>query len=180
MPGDDVLGHVAPPRNGRLAPVAHNGHLPLVGLLGLGVDRDVDDDDVTHVAHALLGDAQQLGGILVELDALDGGGELPRLEQAARLHLPEADGVVGGARREHGARRVDVDGPDGADVALVGSEPLAVVREPAADMLVLGDGEDEVAVGSVPVVGGPVVSPGASAKRTVPVRTYLTWVSARS
>lgn len=180
MPGDDVLGHVAPPRNGRLAPVAHNGHLPLVGLLGLGVDRDVDDDDVTHVAHALLGDAQQLGGILVELDALDGGGELPRLEQAARLHLPEADGVVGGARREHGARRVDVDGPDGADVALVGSEPLAVVREPAADMLVLGDGEDEVAVGIVPVVGGPVVSPVASAKRTVPVRTYLTWVSARS
>jgi hypothetical protein len=31
-------------------------------------------------------------------------------------------------------------------MAVVGSETLAVVREPGADLLVLGDGEDEVAI----------------------------------
>lgn len=150
MAGDDVLGHVAPSRHGRLAPVAHNSQLPLVGLLSLGVEVDRQHDDVTHVTHALLGDAQELRGILVELDALDGGGELPGLDQAAGLDVPEADGVVGGARGEEGAGRVGVDGPDGTNVALVGAQALAVVREPAADDLILGDGEDEVTVGVVP------------------------------
>lgn len=154
MSGNDVLGQVAEARHGRLALVCDDGQLPLVGLLGLRVDVDGDDDDVAHVAHALLGDAQQLGGVLVELDALDGGGELPRLEQAAGLDLPQADGVVSGARGEDGARRVGVEGPDGADVAPVGADALAVVREPAADDLVLGGREDEVAVGIIPRVGG--------------------------
>lgn len=139
MASNDVLGHVAPPRHGRLALVTNDGHRPLVGLLGLGIDLDIEHDDVTHVTHPLLGDTQQLGGVLVELDALDGGGELPRLQAPPRLHLPEADGVVGGARGEDGARGVDIDGPEGTDVALVSAEALAVVGVPAADDLVLGD-----------------------------------------
>lgn len=144
--GDDVLAQVAPSGNGGLALVADNGEAPLLALLGVDVRVDVDDDDVAEVAHALLGDAQQLGAVLVELDALDGRGELPRLEALARLDLPQADRVVGRARGDHGRRGVDIDGPDGTDVAVVRSETFAVVREPDADLLILGDGEDEVAI----------------------------------
>lgn len=143
---DDVLAQVAPAGDGGLALVADDGQVALLGLLGVRVRVDVEDDDVAQVAHALLGDAEQLGAVLVELDALDGGGELPGLEVLARLDVPEADGVVGRARGDHGRGRLDVDGPDGADVAVVRAEALAVVGEPGADLLVLGDGEDDVAI----------------------------------
>ena len=147
--GDDVLAKIAPPGHGGLALVAHNRQLLLVGLLGVDVDLDVEDDDGAQVPHALLGHAQQLGAVLVELDALDGRRELPCLEALARLDVPEADCVVGRARGENGGRGVDVDGPDGALVAAIGAEPLAVVCLPDADDLILGDGEDEVAIGVV-------------------------------
>lgn len=143
---DDVLVHVAPASHGRLALVADDGELLLVALLAVEIGVDVEDDDGTEVTHALLGDTQQLGTLLVELDALDGGGKLPGLEQAAGLDLPEADGVVGAAAGNHAGVRGDVDGPDGTLVALVGSEALAIVTEPGADVLILGDGEEEVAV----------------------------------
>ena len=143
---NDVLAHGAPASDGGLALVADDGQDLLVTLLGVDVGVDVDDDNVGEVTHTLLGDTQQLGAVLVELDSLDGGGELPGLDEATGLDLPEADGVVGGARGDHGRGRVDVDGPDGTDMAVVGSETLAVVREPGADLLVLGDGEDEVAI----------------------------------
>lgn len=93
--GDDVLAGLAPASNGGLALVADNGQGSLVGLLGVDVRVDVDDDDVAQVTHTLLGNAQQLGSVLVELDTLDGGGELPGLEALAGLDLPQADGVVG-------------------------------------------------------------------------------------
>lgn len=175
VPGNDVLAEDTPAGNGSLALVADNGEGPLVGLLCVDVRVDVDDDDVAEVAHALLGDAEQLGAVLVELDALDGRGELPRLELAARLDLPQADGVVCGARGDHGRGRVDVDGPDGADVAVVGAEALAVVGEPGADLLVLCDGEDEVAIEVVP--GGGRVSRRGWRRDW---EGYLIWVSARS
>ncbi len=149
--GDDVLGEGAPAGDGGLALVADNGEGALVGLLGVDVGVDVKGDDVGEVSHALLGDAQQLGAVLVELDALDGRGELPLLEALARLDLPQADGVVGGARGDHGRGRIDVDGPDGTDVAAVRAETLAVVREPGANDLVLGDGEEEIAIEVIPV-----------------------------
>lgn len=152
--GDDVLAEVAPAGDGGLALVADDGEGALVGLGAVDVRVDVEDDDVAEVAHALLGDAEQLGAVLVELDALDGRGELPDLEAAARLDVPQADGVVGGARGDHGRGGVDVDGPDGTDVAVVRAEALAVVREPDADLLVLGDGEDEVAIEVVPAEEG--------------------------
>jgi hypothetical protein len=202
--GDDVLAEVAPPGHGGLALVAHNGQGPLVALLGLGVRVDVHDDNVAQVAHALLRDAQQLGAVLVELDALDGRGELPHLETLARLDVPEADRVVGGPGGDHGRGRVHVDGPDGADVAVVGAEALAVVGEPDADLLVLCDGEDEVAIEVVSTPREKAIAPlvlatcfflitmiespvaiirrGGQAGSGVhdAVRTYLIWVSARS
>lgn len=103
------------------------------------------------MTHALLGDAQQLGAILVELDALDGGREVPGHQALAGGHLPQLDGVVGGAGGDHGAGWVDVDGPDGALVAVVGAEALAVVGEPGADVLILGCGEDDIAIAVISV-----------------------------
>ena len=98
---DDVLIHVAPASHGRLALVADDGQLLLVALLAVDVGVDVENDDGAQMTHALLGDAQQLGSLLVKLDALDGGGELPGLEQATSLDLPEADCVVGTAAGNH-------------------------------------------------------------------------------
>jgi hypothetical protein len=88
------------------------------------------------VPHALLRYAEELAAILVELDPLDGGRELPRLEALARLDVPESDRVVGRARGDNGACGVDVDGPDGTLVAAICAEALPVVREPDADLLV--------------------------------------------
>lgn len=94
---DDVLGQVAPAGDGGLALVAHDDQ-DLLGILGgRDVQGDVENDDCSQVAHALLGDAQQLGTVLIELDALDGGGELPGHQTLAGLDLPQLDGVVGGA-----------------------------------------------------------------------------------
>lgn len=101
------------------------------------------------MAHTLLCDAEQLGAVLVELDALDGGGELPCHQALAGLDLPQLDGVISGARGDDGAGGVDVDGPDGTLVAVVCAEALAIVGEPRADVLVLCYGEDEVAIAVV-------------------------------
>lgn len=148
---NDVLAQVAPSSNGSLALVADDSEDPLLALLGLDVGVDVKDDNVAQETHTLLGHTQQLGAVLVELDTLDGGGELPGLEAFARLDLPEADGVVGRTGGDHGRGGVDVDSPDGTDMAVIGSETLAVVSEPDADLLILGDREDEVAVEVVPI-----------------------------
>lgn len=134
---DDVLGQVAPTGDGGLALVAHDDE-GLLGVLGSGgVQVDVEDDDGAEVTHTLLSDAEQLGAVLVELDALDGGGELPGHQALASLNLPQLDGIVGRARGDQSGGGVDVDGPDGALVAVVGAEALAVVGEPGADVLVL-------------------------------------------
>lgn len=150
---NDVLAHVAPSRNRGLGFVADNGQSLLVALLGLDVGVDIDDDNVTQVAHALFRDTEKPGAILVELDTLDGGGELPDLEALAALDVPEADGVIGRTRGDHGRGRVDIDGPDGTNVAVVGSETLAIVRKPGANLLILGDREDDIAIEVVAVDG---------------------------
>lgn len=148
--GDDVLAEVAPPGNGGLALLADDGQDLLVRLLGLGVDLDVEHDDGAEVTHALLRHAEELGAILVELNALDGGGEVPCLEELAGLDLPEADGVVGGTGGDDGGGWVDVNGPDGTLVALICAETLAVVRKPGADVLILGGREEKIALAVVP------------------------------
>lgn len=148
---NNILGHIAPTGHSRLASVANDGKRPLVGLLGLGIYGDVEHDDVAEVTHSLLRDAQDLGGVLVELDSLDGGGELPGLDTLSGLYLPEANGVVGGTGCGDRARRVDIDGPDGTYVALVGTETLAIMGEPNTDLVILGYGEDEIAIGIVAI-----------------------------
>ena len=143
---DDILAEVAPACDGGLAFVADNCEGPLICLLSVDVRVDFENDDVGEVTHALLGNAQELGAVLVELNALDSGRELPCLETATGLDLPEADGVVGRAGGDHGGGGVDIDSPDSTNVAMVGAETLAVVRVPYANLLILGDREDEIAI----------------------------------
>lgn len=147
MAGNDVLGQVAPASDGSLALVAHNCQIPLVALLGVDVQNYGENDNRAQMTHALLGHSQELLSVGGELDALDGSGEVPGLQQAAGLDLPESHGVVGATTRDHGGGGIDVDGPDGALVSLVGAEPFAIVGIPDTDLLVLGNGEEEVAVG---------------------------------
>lgn len=149
MSSNNVLGTIAPTRHSRLASVANDSKRPLVGLLDLRIYGDVEHDDVAEVTHSLLCDAQDLGGILVELYSLDGGGELPGLDALSGLDLPEADGVVGGTGGGDRARRVDIDSPDGTYVTLVGTETFAIMGEPDTDLVILRYGEDEIAIGIV-------------------------------
>jgi hypothetical protein len=119
VPGDDVLATTAEASHGGLALVADNPQRPFVRLLGVDVEDDVEHDDGTEHVLALLRHAEQLRAVGRELDALDGRVELPRLEQLAALHVPQPDGVVGGAGGQERGGGVDVDGPDGADVAVI-------------------------------------------------------------
>lgn len=137
--GNDVLAEVTPAGDSGLAILADDSHDLLIALLGVDVELDVENNDSTQMTHTLLRHTQKLAAILAELDALDGGREVPCLEKSAGLDLPEADGVVGGTGGEDGGCGVDVDGPDGTLVAVVCTETLAVVREPNANLLVLGN-----------------------------------------
>lgn len=152
MASDDVLAEVTPASNGGLALVTNNGEFPLVALFGVRIGVDVENDDRAKMSHALLGDTEELASVGAELDALDGGREVPCLEALAALDVPESDGVVGTATGDHGRGGLDIDGPDGALVALVRAETLAIVGEPDADLLILGDGEEEIAVRVEPVL----------------------------
>ncbi|KAH0373857.1 putative eukaryotic translation initiation factor 3 subunit I, partial [Aureobasidium melanogenum] len=107
--------------------VDDNAQRVLVGLLALGVLVDVVDEDCAELALTLLGDTEQLGAVLVELDALDCGSKLPSLQQLSGLNLPQSDGVVGAAGCEQDGARVDVDCPERTLVALVDTEALTVV-----------------------------------------------------
>jgi len=126
--GDDVSGAGGETSDCDLGNVVdNNAQRVLVGLLALGVLVDVVDEDCAELALTLLGDTEQLGAVLVELDALDGGSKLPRLQQLSGLDLPESDGVVGAAGCEQDGARVDIDGPESTLVALVDTEALTVV-----------------------------------------------------
>ena len=94
---DNVLVQVAEASNGSLALVADNGEVALLGLGCFGIRVDLVNDDIGEITHSLLGNAEQLGAVFTELDALDGGGELPSLEAPARLDVPETNGVIGRA-----------------------------------------------------------------------------------
>lgn len=99
------------------------------------------------------------------------------------MDVPQANGVVGGATGEDGAGWVEVDCPERSLVAVVCSQPLAIVGVPCADVLVLGDRQDKVSVFVVP--RGRSVPRGEIAENEGQARArrgeaYLIWVKARS
>ncbi len=157
---DDEFAQITPRGHRCFTLVARNDQAPLVTLLRLHIDLDVQHHYRAQISHSLLRHREQLRPVLVELDPLDRRVEVPYLYAFARADVPEADGVVGGARGEERGAGVDVDGPESALVPVVGAEALAVCGEPGADHLVLGAGEEDVAVlcvsGAYEVRGGCV------------------------
>jgi hypothetical protein len=107
---------------------------------------DLDGGDVVH--EVVGGDDRERvpDG---ELDGPGGRVEAEAEQLPPGADVPELGGLVGGARDE--ARRVagHVAGPDGAVVAPVGAQAVAVVCVPDRGGVVLGAGEEEVAVAVV-------------------------------
>jgi hypothetical protein len=124
--GDNELAQVTPSGNGSLGLAGGDGEHRTVDLLGIDIDDNGENDNGSTVSHTLLSNCQQQSSVLVELDALDGGGELPGLKTSSGLYLPELDAVVGGSGSEESGGGVDVDGPERSLVAVVGSETLSV------------------------------------------------------
>lgn len=120
MTRNNILRHKAESRNRRLRLLASDRQGPLIRLLSLDIEVDIEDDDRAQEPHALLRHSQQLGAVLRELDALDRRIEVPCLESLAGPHVPEHDRVVCRAAGDHRAGWVDVHGPDGALVAMIG------------------------------------------------------------
>lgn len=151
MPRDDIPAQITPPGHRRLSLIARNDETPLIALLRLHIHNHIQHHNRAQKAHSLLRHRKQFGPVLVELHPFHRGVEIPHFYAFARADVPEADGVVGGAGGEEGGAGVDVDGPEGALVAVIGAEAFAVGGEPGADYLVFGAGEEDVAIFGVSV-----------------------------
>lgn len=151
MPRNDIPTQITPPRHRSLTLIARNDQTSLIALLRLHIYLDIEHHNRPQIPHSLLRHSEQFRPIIIELDPLDRRVEIPYFDAFARADVPKADGVVGGAGGEEGGAGVDVDGPEGALVAVVGAEAFAVGGEPGADHLVFGAGEEDVAVFGVSV-----------------------------
>lgn len=151
MPRNDIPTQITPPRHRRLRLIARYHKTPLVALLRLHIDDDIQHDNRAQEAHPLLRHREQFGPVFIKLYPFDRGVEIPYFDALSRADVPEPDGVVGGAGGEQGRAGVDVDGPEGALVAVVGAEPFAVRGEPGTYHLIFGAGEEDVAIFGVSV-----------------------------
>lgn len=95
MPGNDILGQIAPAGNSRLTLVASYCQSSLVALLGIDVDLDIEDDYCAEISHPLLGDCQKLRTIFGKFDPFNSGVEVPHFQALACSNIPEPDCVVG-------------------------------------------------------------------------------------
>lgn len=146
MPRNNVPTQITPPRHRSLTLIARNDQTPLITLLCLHIHLNIEHYNRPQIPHSLLRHSEQFRPILIKLHPFDRRVEIPHFDTFTRADIPEADGVVGGAGGEEGSARVDVDGPKGALVAVVGAEAFTVGGEPGADYLVFGTGEEDVAV----------------------------------
>lgn len=88
MSCNDVLRSIAPSSNSCLAVLAGDNECLLIRLWSLQISVDVQDNDRAQETHALLSNSQKLGSILVELDTLDSGVEIPGLQALSALDVP--------------------------------------------------------------------------------------------
>lgn len=151
MPRNNVSAQVTPRSHGSFTLTARDDQTPLVTLLRRHVDLHIQHHYRPQESHSLLRHREQFRPILVELHPFDRRIEVPYFYALARTDVPEAHGIVGGAGGEEGGAGVDVDGPEGALVAMIGTEAFAVGGEPGADYLIFGTGEEYVAVFGVSV-----------------------------
>ena len=121
MPRNDVFAEIAPCSNRSLAFVARYCQTSLIALLSFHIHLDIQDHNRAQESHALLRHGKQLRTVFVEFYPLHRRIEVPHFDAFARSDVPQPDGVVGGATGEEGGAGVDVDGPEGALVAMVGA-----------------------------------------------------------
>lgn len=151
MPRNNISAQVTPRSHSSFTLTARDDQTPLITLLRSDIDLHIQHHYRPQEPHSLLRHREQFRPILVKLYSFDGRIEVPYFYALARADVPEADGIVGGAGGEEGGARVDVDGPEGALVAVIGTEAFAVGGEPGADYLIFGAGEEYVAVFGVSV-----------------------------
>ena len=151
MPRDYVPAQITPSSYGSLTLIARNDQTPLIALFCLDIHLDIKHDNRPQIPHSLLRHREQFRPIVIKLHPLDRRIEVPYFYAFTRADVPEADGIIGGAGGEEGGAGVDVNGPEGALVAVVGAEAFTVGGEPGADDLVFGAGEENVAVFGVSV-----------------------------
>lgn len=152
MPRNYVPAQITPSSHGSLTLIARNDQTPLIALFCLHIHLDIKHDNRPQIPHSLLRHSEQFRPIVVKLHPLDRRIEVPYFYTFTRADVPEADGIVGGAGGEEGGAGVDVNGPEGALVAVVGAEAFTVGGEPGADDLIFGAGEENVAVFGVSVI----------------------------
>ncbi len=88
MSSNNVLRHIAPSRNRSLAVLAGDSECLLVLLWSIDIFVDIKNNDCAEETHALLCNGQKLGSVLVELDSLDCGIEVPGLQALSALNIP--------------------------------------------------------------------------------------------
>ena len=151
VPRNYVSAQITPSSHGSLAFIARNDQTPLIALFCLHIHFDIKHDNRPQIPHSLLRHSEQFRPIVIKFHPLDRRIEVPYFYAFARADVPEADGIIGGAGGEKGGAGVDVNGPEGALVAVVCAEAFTVGGEPGADDLVFGAGEEDIAVFGVSV-----------------------------
>ena len=146
MPRNYVPAQITPSSHGSLTLIACNDQTPLIALFCFHIHLDIKHDNRPQIPHSLLRHSEQFRPIIIKFHPLDRRIEVPYFYALARADVPEADGIVGGAGGEEGGAGVDVNGPESALVAVVCTEAFTVGGEPGADDLILGAGEEDIAV----------------------------------
>lgn len=91
--------------------------------------------------------------------SLDRSRVFPRLHTLSCLHVPQFYRVVCRTCRQEFVVRRNIDRPDGALVARIRSESLAVAGEPCTNNFVFGHREEKIAMSVVfDLVQGPLVA----------------------
>ena len=150
MTSDDISREVTPAGHGGLALLARDLQTRLGRMFALNIAVDVEDDDGAQLAHALLRHRQQLRTVFGKFHALHRRQEIPRLQAFPGSNVPNANGVVGGASGEECGGGVYIDRPQGALMAMIGAQSLAVGREPCAHDVVFGGREENIAIFVIP------------------------------
>lgn len=88
MPSDDILRQITPRGHRRLRLITRNRQRPLITLLRLHINLDIQHDNRPQKPHPLFRHGKQLRAILVKLHPLHRGIEIPHLDAFSRPYVP--------------------------------------------------------------------------------------------
>lgn len=121
---------------------------------------------VPYPAEPIIAARHDHGPIPIEIDGRDGIGVSRQDSEAlTRLDIPDADGLVEGARDEEVGVGVEVEAEGVVGVAPESGERGGRLEVPEAERLVVGGGGEEAAVGGEGDVRDAMVVPGETVKR---------------